>query len=67
MTIDTYEEGPIKAKIMTGKRGRPPIRQVGRYQRIGNVVTLYVKGRQPTDKELCKMFPRLSRNIARLP
>ena len=67
MILDTFEEGPIKAKIMTGKRGRPPVRQVGSYQRIGKVVKLYVKGQQPTDKELCKMFPRLSRNITRLP
>jgi hypothetical protein len=29
MILDNYEEGPIKAKIITGKRGRPPIRQVG--------------------------------------
>lgn len=65
MILDTYEEGPIKAKILTGKRGRPPMREVGRYQRIGKTVTLYVKGPQPTDKELCKMFPRLRRNIAR--
>ena len=65
--MDNYEEGSIKAKIMTGKRGRPPIRQVGSYQIIGKVVTIYIKGQQPTDKELCKMFPRLSRDIARLP
>ena len=67
MILDNYEEGSIKAKIMTSKRGRPPIRQVGSYQIIGKVVTIYIKGQQPTDKELCKMFPRLSRDIARLP
>ena len=67
MLLDTYEEGTLRFKVLTGKRGRPPIVTAGIYTRIGKVVTFTMKKQKPDDEELTAMFPDCKVLITRLP